>query len=59
MFSSSDSRDTMSTLFESGADVYVRKPDNFEQLKELIHYAIPIATQKVFSNSQLKYILNA
>ena len=59
MFSTSDSRDAMSTLFETGADVYVCKPGNFEQLKELIHHALPMATEKVFSNSQLKYILNA
>jgi CheY-like chemotaxis protein len=59
MFSTSHSPDAMSTLFETGADVYVRKPGNFEQLKELIHHAIPIATEKVFPNSQLKYILNA
>jgi CheY-like chemotaxis protein len=59
MFSTSGSHDAMSTLFEAGADVYVRKPGNFEQLKELIHHAIPMATEKVFSNSQLKYILNA
>jgi CheY-like chemotaxis protein len=59
MFSTSNSRDAMSTLFKTGADVYIRKPGNFEQLKELIHHALPMATEKVFSNSQLKYILNA
>ena len=59
MFSTSNSRDAMSNLFKTGADVYIRKPGNFEQLKELIHHALPMATEKVFSNSQLKYILNA
>ena len=59
MFSTSNSRDAMSKLFKTGADVYIRKPGNFEQLKELIHHALPMATEKVFSNSQLKYILNA
>jgi CheY-like chemotaxis protein len=59
MFSTSNSRDAMSKLFKTGADVYVRKPGNFEQLKELIHHALPMATEKVFSNSQIKYILNA
>jgi CheY-like chemotaxis protein len=59
MFSTSNSRDAMSSLFKTGADVYIRKPGNFEQLKELIHHALPMATEKVFSNSQLKYILNA
>jgi CheY-like chemotaxis protein len=59
MFSTSNSRDAMNTLFKTGADVYIRKPGNFEQLKELIHHALPMATEKVFSNSQIKYILNA
>lgn len=59
MFSTSNSRDAMSTLFKTGADIYIRKPRNFEQLKELIHHALPMATEKVFSDSQLKYILNA
>ena len=59
MFSTSNSRDAMSSLFKTGADVYIRKPGNFEQLKELIHHALPMATEKVFTNSQLKYILNA
>jgi CheY-like chemotaxis protein len=59
MFSTSNSRDAMSKLFKTGADVYIRKPGNFDQLKELIHHALPMATEKVFNNSQLKYILNA
>ena len=59
MFSTSNSREAMSTLFKTGADVYIRKPGNFQQLKELIHHALPMATEKVFSHSQLKYILNA
>ena len=59
MFSTSNSRDAMTSLFKTGADVYIRKPGNFEQLKELIHHALPMATEKVFSHSQLKYILNA
>ncbi len=59
MFSTSNSRDAMNSLFKTGADVYIRKPGNFEQLKELIHHALPMATEKVFSNSQIKYILNA
>jgi CheY-like chemotaxis protein len=59
MFSTSNSREAMTKLFKTGADVYIRKPGNFEQLKELIHHALPMATEKVFSNSQLKYILNA
>jgi CheY-like chemotaxis protein len=59
MFSTSGSRDTMSSSFKNGAHVYIRKPGNFEQLKELIYHALPLATDKLSANSQLKYILNA
>ena len=59
MFSTSNSRDTMSALFKNGAHVYIRKPGNFDQLKELIYHALPLAIDKLSSNSQLKYILNA
>ena len=59
MFSTSGSRETMSTSFKHGAHVYIRKPGNFEQLKELIYHALPLATDKLSANSQLKYILNA
>ena len=59
MFSTSSSRDNMSSAFKNGAHVYIRKPGNFEQLKELIYHALPLATDKLSTNSQLKYILNA
>ena len=59
MFSTSNSRDNMASAFKSGAHVYIRKPGNFQQLKELIYHALPLATDKLSSNSQLKYILNA
>ena len=59
MFSTSNSREAMTALFKSGAHVYIRKPGNFDQLKELIYHALPLATDKLSSNSQLKYILNA
>jgi CheY-like chemotaxis protein len=59
MFSTSNSRDGMNALFKTGAHVYIRKPGNFEQLKELIYHALPLATDKLSANSQLKYILNA
>jgi CheY-like chemotaxis protein len=59
MFSTSNSRDAMTALFKTGAHVYIRKPGNFEQLKELIYHALPLATDKLSTSSQLKYILNA
>jgi CheY-like chemotaxis protein len=59
IFSTSNSRDNMSSAFRNGAHVYIRKPGSFEQLKELIYHALPLATDKLSANSQLKYILNA
>jgi len=59
IFSTSNSRDAMTSLFKTGAHVYIRKPGNFQQLKELIYHALPLATDKLSSDSQLKYILNA
>ncbi len=59
MFSTSNSWDTINMLFKSGSDVYIHKPSDFAQLKQVIHHAIPIAAEQVFSISPLKYILNA
>lgn len=58
MFSTSNSWDTINKLFNSGAHVYIRKPSDFKQLKQVIHHAIPLAAEKIFSNSPVKYMLN-
>ena len=59
MFSTSNSWDTINMLFNSGSHVYIHKPSDFAQLKQVIHHALPIAAEEVFSISPLKYILNA
>jgi CheY-like chemotaxis protein len=59
LLSTSNSKDMISIVFKIGANVYIHKPGDFEQLKQVIHHALPIATEKIFSNSPLKYILNA
>ena len=59
MFSTSNSQDKVSILFKKGADIYIHKPGNFAQLVQLIHHAIPMAAENIFSNGTLKYILNA
>lgn len=59
MFSTSNSWDTINMLFKSGSNVYIHKPSDFAQLKQVIHHALPIATEEVFSISPLKYIFNA
>ena len=59
MFSTSNAQDKIHILFKTGADVYIRKPGNFAQLVQVIHHALPMAAENIFSNGKLKYILNA
>lgn len=59
IFSTSGSHDSMSILFKTGADVYIRKPGNLAQLVQVINHALPMATENIFSHGRLKYILNA
>lgn len=59
VFSTSNSWDTINMLFKSGANVYIHKPNDFTQLKQVIHHALPIAKEKTHSKNPLKYILNA
>ena len=59
MFSTSNSWEMINMLFKSGAHVYIHKPSDFAQLKQVIHHALPMAVEKLFSTGSLKYILNA
>ena len=59
MFSTSNAQDKINILFKTGADVYIHKPSNFAQLVQVIHHALPLAAENIFSNGKLKYILNA
>lgn len=59
MFSTSNSWDTINVLFKSGANVYIHKPSDFAQLKQVIHHAVPIAAERTSLKTPLKYILNA
>ena len=59
VFSTSNSWDTINLLFKTGAHIYIHKPSNFGQLKQVIHHAIPLAAEKIFSNSPINYVLNS
>ena len=59
MFSTSKAPDKINILFNTGADVYIHKPSNFSELVQVIHHALPMAAENIFSNGKLKYILNA
>lgn len=60
MFSTFYSRDTkyeqdmIKMLFEIGAEDYIRKPGDFTQLKQVIHYALIKAIEKNSLNEQGK-----
>ncbi len=58
MFSTANSKDNISILFKTGANVYVRKPSNFLELVQVINHALPVATENIFSNGKLKYVFN-
>lgn len=59
MFSTSFEQDKIEMLFRMGAHVYVHKPGDFAQLKQVIQHALPMAEEKTVSKNELKYILNA
>ena len=59
MFSTSGEQEKINILFQTGADVYIRKPSSFAQLVQVIHHALPMAAENIFSNGKLKYVLNA
>jgi len=59
MYSTTNLPDKISILFQTGANVYVRKPSDFSELVQVIYHALPIAAENIFSNGKLKYILNA
>jgi CheY-like chemotaxis protein len=59
VFSTSNSSDKIGQVFKNGAHVYIHKPCDFSQLKQVIFHALPIAIENMFSTGSLKYILNA
>ena len=59
MLSTCKSQDQINIVFKSGAHIYVRKPDNFDQLARVIQNALPLAAENIASNGKLNYILNA
>ena len=59
MFSTSYENKAINMLFKNGADIYVRKPNDLEQLKQVIQHALTITVESMLLNDKLKYILNA
>jgi hypothetical protein len=49
----------MEILFKTGADVYIRKPRDFNQLVKIIQHALPMAAENIPAKAKLKYVLNA
>ncbi len=59
IFSTSNAHDQMTSLFKIGADIYIRKPGNLNQLIQLIQHALTMATETIIADNKLKYVLNA
>lgn len=59
IFSTSNDKNKIDMVFKSGGLVYVHKPGDFSQLKQVILHALPIAVENTFSKGSLKYVLNA
>jgi CheY-like chemotaxis protein len=59
VFSTLKSMDKINLVFKLGGHVYVTKPGDMAQLKQVILNALPIAVEHRFSDGPLKYILNA
>lgn len=59
IFSTANSHDSMNLLFKTGADVYIRKPSDFEQLVQVIKHALPMTAENIIAKNKLKYVLNA
>ncbi len=59
ILSTLNSQEKINSIFKIGGNVYIHKPGDFAQLKQVILHALPIAAENIFSNKGLKYILNA
>ena len=60
IFSTSFDREIVSVLHENGARYYIRKPDEFEALKNVIHKAlISIRTSGVLKPSRENFVLQS
>lgn len=59
ILSTLNERQKIDSVFKIGGHVYIHKPSNFAQLKQVLLNALPIAIEHRFSKGPLKYILNA
>jgi len=46
IFSTSFEAAIIDLLYKKGAQYYIRKPDNFKELKKIIHHALTLLQQK-------------
>lgn len=59
ILSTAGERKLIAQVLEIGADVYIHKPNDFSQLKQVIYHALPLSVENSYSKKSLKYILNA
>ena len=60
MYSTSNEPEKIKALFKNGVNVYIHKPNDFTELKQVIYHALPISTEnELFPKNHVKFILNA
>ena len=59
ILSTLNEREKINSAFKIGGHIYIHKPSDFGQLKQVLLNALPIAIEHRFSKGPLKYILNA
>lgn len=52
IFSTSFDKDLVDQMYDSGANYYLRKPNDFSKLKKIIHHALTLMDNKDFSQSK-------
>lgn len=60
IYSTSFDLKTINSLFENGANYYIRKPGDFKELKEIIHKTIKLSSTKAQkSRSRDQFVINS
>ncbi len=59
MISTAKDQQNITRHFKIGANVYIHKPKDFSQLKQIIKHALPISTQESDRKGKVNYLLNA
>jgi CheY-like chemotaxis protein len=60
IFTTSNEKGIMDLLYKNGAQYYIRKPNNYDELKKMIHLALTLTEQTDISQSpREKFVLSS